>query len=430
MGTNWSGTNVEGEGRGLVRPEPSITMLGARLSWLTEIVTFLGHDVAVGDHVQSPMLSWIGAGGILALCVWHSMQLIRGQLRIRQALVRVHGQIARLVVERRKVSKDWVWIPALSKRPERSAASPSARRDLDDLYELDRVLRSEPDLITSWLSYRKTLGIEHLAWFLEPTVYSQRPAVEYFSFETLCANRLNINFYRQLPSVLTGIGLMLTFLAILIGLSKLHANGSQIEGIQGLINGLAGKFVTSVVGLACANMFGLLEHSVWHRLEKQHRACIALVDEMFPQKSTVQQTPPVSPVEGMVGAMVGHHARSDSMSPSLETVQQRLGATVTALTAASQSLATLTSAQSRVKLEDLAKDIGSEVQRTLRPVLDSLLGTLQNLNRSLNELHLSPQLPQSELEAMLTEFKHQQGAIAESSRRPRAAGKEKGRSGM
>ena len=31
------------------------------------------------------------------------------------------------------------------------------------------------------------------------------------------------------------------------------------RSIQGLINGLAGKFLTSIVGLLCANVFVLLE---------------------------------------------------------------------------------------------------------------------------------------------------------------------------
>ena len=368
------------------------------------------------------MLSWLGAGGILALCCWYSIQLIRGQFRIRRTLARTHTRIMRLATARQTVSKEWVWIPALSKRPDQSAASSSTRRDLDDLYELDRMLRAEPDLATSWISYRKTLGIEQPAWFLEPTVYSQRPATEYFSFDMLCANQLNLNLYRQLPSVMTGIGLLLTFLAILIGLSKVHANGSQIEGIQGLINGLAGKFVTSVVGLACANVFALLEHSIWPRLEKRHRECIALLDDLFPQKSTVQSSSHVSSIEGLPSAAVSP-TRIDSVGPSFEAVQQRLGATVTALTAASQSLAAMTAAQSRVKLEDLPKDIGSEVQKTLRPVLDTLLETLQNLNRSLDGRHLSARLSQAELEAMLKEFKHQQDGSVDSLRRPRTVSK-------
>ena len=386
------------------------------------MVTLLSRDVALGDHIQTPMLSWLGACGILALCFWYSIQLIRGQFRIRRTLVRTSTQIQRLAVARGTVAKEWVWIPALSKRPEPSAASSSARRDLDDLYALDRILRAEPDLVTSWVSYRKTIGIEQPAWFLEPTVYSQRPATEYFSFEMLCANHLNLNLCRQLPSVMTGIGLLLTFLAILIGLSKLHANGSQIEGIQGLINGLAGKFVTSVVGLACANLFALLEHSIWHRLEQRHRACIALLDDLFPQKSTVQSSPPASSIEGLSAAVVAP-TRIDPVSPAFEAVQQRLGATVTALTTASQSLAALTSTQSRVKLEDLAKDIGSEVQKTLRPVLESLSETLQSLNRSLDGGRLSARLSQAELEAMLKEFKQQQDGSVDSPRRPRTVGK-------
>lgn len=89
---------------------------------------------------------------------------------------------------------------------------------------------------------------------------------------------------------MTGMGLMFTFLAILIGLSKLHANGSEIDGIQGLINGLSGKFVTSIVGLACANAFTLLEHSFWHRLDNRHRECISLLDAMFPQRATDQHS--------------------------------------------------------------------------------------------------------------------------------------------
>ena len=96
---------------------------------------------------------------------------------------------------------------------------------------------------------------------------------------------------------MTGMGLMFTFLAILIGLGKLHANGTEIDGIQGLINGLSGKFVTSIVGLACANAFTLLEHSLWHRLDNRHRECISLLDEMFPQKTAEQHTQASSTAE-------------------------------------------------------------------------------------------------------------------------------------
>jgi biopolymer transport protein ExbB/TolQ len=220
--------------------------------WLGAIWDLLGRDMALVGGFQSPLLSWLGAGGIILLCLWHSVSLIRGTLELRQACARLHSTVARLASARHRASQEWLTLPHLAKKQMQQAEAQGARRDLDDLQELDRVMRAEQTFADDWLSYRKTFVVEQPAWFLEPTVSTERSAADHLSFAALCATRLNVRFYQQLPSFLTGVGLMFTFLGILIGLSKLHANGSQIEGIQGLINGLAGKFVTSVVGLACA----------------------------------------------------------------------------------------------------------------------------------------------------------------------------------
>ena len=215
-------------------------------------------------------------------------------------------------------------------------------------------VRSEQDFARDWFSYRKTLAVEQSAWFLEPTVHSQRSASEFFSFESLCAAHLNVRFYRQLPAFMTGMGLMFTFLAILIGLSKLHANGSEIDGIQGLINGLSGKFVTSIVGLACANAFTLLEHSFWHRLDNRHRECISLLDEMFPQRATDQHSQG-SPSPNGSPAAIATPIRNETAHQLVEVVQQRLGSTVAALNSAAQALTALQSKHAPMKLDDLPR---------------------------------------------------------------------------
>src|SRR5689334_2086332 len=253
-------------------------------SWLGASWDLLSRDTAVIGEFQSPLLSWLGAGGIILLCLWHSLSLIQGTWHIRQALARLYPTVSRLTSARRHVSQEWILFTHSAKKKQQQAQAQGARRDLDDLQELDLAMQAERTFADDWLSYRKTFVVEQPAWFIEPTVSTERSATEHFSFAALCAARLNARFYQQLPSFLTGIGLMFTFLAILIGLSKLHANGSQIEGIQGLINGLAGKFVTSVVGLACANGFMLLEKSLSYRLAKHHRRLVSLLDEMFPQK--------------------------------------------------------------------------------------------------------------------------------------------------
>jgi hypothetical protein len=374
------------------------------LDSVTALWELLTRDVTVVGGLQSPMLSWIGAAGILTLCLWHSAILTRGLLQIQGTLSRFQSSVAPLVQERQQVSKDWLVIPALAKKRARLDQVCETRRDLDDLQALDRAVRSEQAFARDWLSYRKTLTVEQSAWFLEPTVHSQRSASDFFSFESLCAAHLNVRFYRQLPAFLTGMGLMFTFLAILIGLSKLHANGSEIEGIQGLVNGLSGKFVTSIIGLACANAFTLLEHSLWHRLDNRHRECISLLDEMFPQKAAEQHAQFSSTANGPPTA-IASPIRNDSAHQLVEVVQQRLGSTAAALTSASQALTALNSKHSPMKLDDLPGEIGHEVQRALRPMMNPLLEAIRDLNRSIKEQSLPVQLSQSEVETMFHQLR-------------------------
>ena len=62
-----------------------------------------------------------------------------------------------------------------------------------------------------------------------------------------------------------------------------------------LINGLSGKFLTSIVGLVCSTLFTLLEKPLLFRLLSAHQHCIHLIDDLFPRK-TLEQI-----LEGMTG---------------------------------------------------------------------------------------------------------------------------------
>ncbi len=371
---------------------------------------FFTQDLAIIGGLQSPMLSWIGMAGILALCGWHGAVLLHGVWRIRQALGQVQAQVSSLLVARRQWSKDWIVTPTITKKRSRSDESPESRRDLDDLQVLDQAMRSEPAFVADWLSYRKTFAIEQSAWFLEPTVSAQKSATEFFSFEACMAEYLNVGFYRQLPAFLTGMGLMFTFLAILIGLSKLHANGSQIEGIPGLINGLSGKFVTSIVGLACANVFTLLETSVWYRLGNQHRQCLSLLDEVFPQRVADQHVQSGSAANGSASAGVTP-VRNESDKQVAEVVHQRLGTAVAAITKVSESLTALSAVQSSSTIGHLPEEIGHQVQQALKRVVHPLIEAIQDLNRTMKGQALPVQLSKAEMETIFQQLKTHGAAV-------------------
>jgi hypothetical protein len=104
---------------------------------------------------------------------------------------------------------------------------------------------------------------------------------------------------------------------------------------------------------------------------------------MFPRKvqdrnHPLSQHPPVS---------INSSLQNDSAHQLVETVHHRLGSTVSALTSISQSLAMLGNTQSRLKPEHLAADIGVEVRRALKPLLDPLLESIRDLTHSIDKQH-------------------------------------------
>lgn len=105
-------------------------------SWLGATWELLGRDMALVGGFQSPLLSWLGAGGIVFLCLWHSLVLSHGTWQIRQTLARLHPTVFRLASARRQASHDWIVLPLVAKKQRQQAQVQGARRDLDDLHKL------------------------------------------------------------------------------------------------------------------------------------------------------------------------------------------------------------------------------------------------------------------------------------------------------
>ena len=66
-----------------------------------------------------------------------------------------------------------------------------------------------------------------------------------------------------------------------------------------------------------------------------------------------------------------------------------------------------------MKLDDLPEEIGQEVQRALRPMMNPLLEAIHDLNRSIKQQCSSVQLSQSEIETMFQELRSNTAATTE-----------------
>jgi putative effector of murein hydrolase LrgA (UPF0299 family) len=73
------------------------------------------------------------------------------------------------------------------------------------------------------------------------------PASEILTPSTVSGNYINRELYETVPGILTGLGLLFTFIAILVALMHVSFNDTthRVEGMALLIEGLSGKFVSS-----------------------------------------------------------------------------------------------------------------------------------------------------------------------------------------
>jgi hypothetical protein len=89
------------------------------------------------------------------------------------------------------------------------------------------------------------------------------------------------------PGILTALGLLATFSAILVALSGVSYNpGNTVQpvtGIDALINGLAGKFLSSIIALILSMIFTFVEKKVCERqiLDRMDDV-LSRVKQLFP----------------------------------------------------------------------------------------------------------------------------------------------------
>lgn len=89
-----------------------------------------------------------------------------------------------------------------------------------------------------------------------------------------------------LPGWLTAIGLLTTFLAILLGLQGVKVlTNLEVRGIGGLVNGLSGKFFSSIVALGCAITITITHYFISGSTGRRWDRLVDRIQELVPHLS-------------------------------------------------------------------------------------------------------------------------------------------------
>ncbi len=155
--------------------------------------------------------------------------------------------------------------------------------------EIKKLVQKNPFLSESWGSF-----IASLAKITENDhhkMFSPTSASDFFRFSDT-TRAMNISYWQNFSGTFTGIGIGGTFLGLVIGLFNVDLASSDVlvlkEGIGNLLNGIYIAFITSLIGIVCAILYGIVHQRYIERLQKTVTEFSEHVEKMYPCISAEQ----------------------------------------------------------------------------------------------------------------------------------------------
>ncbi|MCX8031632.1 MAG: hypothetical protein N3A59_08675 [Thermodesulfovibrionales bacterium] len=220
--------------------------------------------------IEAPWFSWVAALGLL---IWPAYEFFK--------LIKICNKRSKILSE---ISDD---IKNLSNnnRPRFGEGIPISVLD-----EIRVIFQKNHDIANFWYFFEKSLIYRRIEGKDQDHVWATESAENSINDEFVLGSGINKRYFLSIPGVLTGLGLLVTFLAILVALVDVRIDRmtNQVVGLDGLISGLSGKFVSSVAGLFSATIFMLLEKSIFYRLNTNFKNLAASLDNLFPRLSATQ----------------------------------------------------------------------------------------------------------------------------------------------
>ena len=138
----------------------------------------------------------------------------------------------------------------------------------------------EGSLERAWTRYQQS--------FVEPKAKTEEEAGSYFTEEAVIGETLNLRYWKAVPNLLVGIGILGTFVGLTTGIFDFETQTAEAvrASIESLLSGLATAFVSSIVGMALSIVFNILEKWGLGTLEQKRRRLCGKMDARYLMKES------------------------------------------------------------------------------------------------------------------------------------------------
>ena len=171
--------------------------------------------------------------------------------------------------------------------PSIQSLKPGANADPVDRDQVAKVLELDATLAHLWGEYTETLHDQYLLVDGDRRLIAVRatvPAEVFFNTQVLVDTPLNTEFFRHLPGLLTGIGIIGTFSGLILGLSGFEPTGSA-EAIKvslgALMDGVREAFYASAFAICAAMVITFVEKRELNRRYKQVEQLTQAIDALY-----------------------------------------------------------------------------------------------------------------------------------------------------
>ncbi len=215
--------------------------------------------------LRAPAFSWLVSAGLIAYCGWIFLR------HLRESKIR-HRALS--IADRRLTS-------LYAARP----STEDRRKGISGhlVLEIGRVFDDLPSLRAGWLTISASL-VSRTDRHGEERFWVAEDIGNAFD-DPVSAGGLG---YGNASAIITGVGLLATFLAILVSLLDVRLAHNSILGLDLLIHGLSGKFLSSVVAIACATTLAFFEKGLFHPVRERALALGATLRNLLPRLTPSQ----------------------------------------------------------------------------------------------------------------------------------------------
>jgi hypothetical protein len=307
-----------------------------------------------------------------------------------------------------------------------AADAPGQGLNPEKFTELETAFTGAPSLLTAWRGFAAQCVFRRNAQGAIG-VFSSETAGAAFDEGLIIEPVINRSFFQAVPGIVTGFGLLITFVAILVALRDVNIDqNNEVQGLPNLIGGLSGKFVSSIAALLAATVYALIEKPMLHRLTARRLAVVHTLDAIVPRLSAVHL---LSDMQRDIAeqsaafrsfntdlALKLRQGLSESMGPTLQRMVESIEGLNESLRSAEANRQQALTASLQAMTENLEQSIGQLLSELGSQFSTSLSGaamgefgkvtqSLGNTGELLEKMNVQFQATQSGLEELIRHAK-------------------------